>query len=240
MMSDMITPPPAPTQLPRAVLFDWDNTLVTNWRCIHASINAALADFGLPLWTLEESYERVRHSLRDSFPLIFGEEWPRARDIFYAHFEKHHLDYLDVLPGAAELLALLRQRGVVLGVVSNKTGRFLRREAEVLGWTGYFTAALVGANDAAADKPDPAPVTLALAGTGIEPGPDVWFIGDADVDMECAHRTGCTPILVGHTPAGGEGLRHFPPALRLDSCAAISSLVITFDDTISGDAGMDR
>jgi phosphoglycolate phosphatase len=238
-MISNITPPPVPTRLPRAVLFDWDNTLVTNWRCIHASINAALADFSLPLWTLDESYERVRHSLRDSFPLIFGEDWPRARDIFYTHFEKHHLNYLDVLPGAAELLALLRRRGVTLCVVSNKTGRFLRREAEMLGWASHFTA-LVGANDAAADKPAAAPVTLALTGTGIEPGPDVWFIGDADVDMECAHRTGCTPILVGHTPAVGEGLRHFPPALRLDSCAAISSLVSTFDDTIYGDAGMDR
>ncbi|HYC04799.1 MAG TPA: HAD family hydrolase [Azospirillaceae bacterium] len=214
----------APLTRPRAVLFDWDNTLVTNWRCVHAATNAALVAFGKRPWTLEESYERIRQSLRDSFPTLFGDDWMKARDIFYAHFEAHHLDYLDVLPGAADLLEALAGQGVYLGVVSNKTGRFLRAEAKLLGWDRHF-GALVGATDAPADKPAAAPVTLALAPSGIEPGPDVWFIGDADVDMECAHRTGCLPILIGATPAGGDGLERWPPAYRFDDCLALSALV---------------
>ena len=233
-LADMPLPPF--NRLPKAVLFDWDNTLITNWRCIHASINAALAAFDLPQWTLEESYGRVRRSLRDSFPDIFGDEWEKARDIFYAHFKAHHLDYMDVLPGAEAMLRDLAGRGIRLGVVSNKNGSFLRAEAEFLGWTGLFDA-LIGATDAPADKPDPAPVTLALAPSAIPAGPDVWFIGDADVDMEIAHRTGCVPILVGATPHVGEGLDRFPPAIWLDGCAAISSLVQRIGDTISCDTG---
>ncbi|HYE49441.1 MAG TPA: HAD family hydrolase [Azospirillaceae bacterium] len=212
--------------LPAAVLFDWDNTLVTNWRCVHAAINAALTTFGKEPWTLEESYERIRHSLRDSFPVIFGDDWMRARDVFYAHFEAHHLEYLDPMPGAAELLRELSGRGVYLGVVSNKTGRFLRAEAAALGWDRWF-GALVGATDAPVDKPAAAPVELALKPFGRGAGPDVWFVGDADVDMECAHRTGCLPILVGSTPAVGEGLERWPPARRFDDCVAVSALVRT-------------
>ncbi len=218
-------------RLPRAVIFDWDNTLVTNWRCIHASINAALREFSLPEWSLEESYGRVRRSLRDSFPEIFGDEWPRARDIFYAHFEAHHMDYLDVLPGAEAMLRDLHGRGIRLSVVSNKTGRFLRTEARELGWAPMFDA-LVGAQDAVADKPDPAPLHMALAPSGFAPGPDVWFVGDADIDMEIAHRTGCTPILVGETPHVDDGLGRFPPAISLAGCAGISSLVRRIGDTI--------
>lgn len=219
-------------RLPRVVLFDWDNTLITNWRCVHASINVALREFSLPEWSLEESYGRIRRSLRDSFPEIFGDEWPRARDIFYAHFQANHLDYLDVLSGAEAMLRDLHARGIRLAVVSNKTGRYLRAEAEALGWTSLFDA-LVGATDAAADKPDPAPIALALAPSGFMPGPDIWFIGDADVDMEIAHRTGCTPILVGDTPHVGDGLDRYPPAISLAGCAAISSLVKRIDDIIS-------
>jgi len=228
----------APTTLPRAVLFDWDNTLVTNWRCVHAAVNAALESFDLRPWTLEESYQRIRHSLRDSFPIIFGDDWPRAREIFYAHFEAHHLDYLEPLAGAADLLAGLRARGIYLAVVSNKTGRFLRAEAAHLGWDGLF-GALVGATDAPVDKPAVEPVRLALAPSGLVPGRDVWFIGDADVDMECAHRAACLPILVGSTPGDDRRLREFPPTLHLQDCAAISALVGGIGDTISlGDAAV--
>lgn len=232
MTIDTLSPPF--DRLPRAILFDWDNTLITNWRCVHASVNAALRAFGKPEWTLEESYGRIRKSLRDSFPEIFGEEWPRARDIFYAHFEANHLTHTDVLAGAEDMLRTLHGMGIRLGVVSNKTGRFLRAEAEMLGWAPLFDA-LIGATDAAADKPDPAPVYMALEPMGFEPGPAIWFVGDADVDMEIAHRTGLTPVLVGDTPHVGDGLNRFPPAISLDGCAAISSLVKRIAATISTD-----
>lgn len=223
--------PPGLTR-PRAVIFDWDNTLVTNWRCVHAAINAALATYGHRPWTLEESYERVRHSLRDSFPVIFGDDWMAARDIFYAHFAAHHLEYLEPLDGAEAMLRDLHRRGIHLAVVSNKTGRFLRAEADALGWAPLF-GRLVGATDAPVDKPAVEPVRLALSTADIAPGPDVWFVGDADVDMECAHRAGCVPILVGSTPQVGAGLDRFPPLLKLGGCSAISVLVQQIDDTIS-------
>lgn len=221
-----------PATLPRAVLFDWDNTLVSNWGCVVASINAALVAFGQQPWTMEEGYKRIRHSLRDSFPILFGEEWPRARDIFYAHFEANHIAHLEPLAGAEALLRDLRDRGIYLGVVSNKRGQFLRAEAAHLGWDTYF-GRLVGATDAPVDKPAVQPVVMALEPSGLQAGPDVWFVGDADIDMECAHRAGCLPVLVGHTPAEGATLDRFPPALRLDGCAAISTLVKQIGDTIS-------
>lgn len=185
---------------PRAVLFDWDDTLVDNWRSIHAALNAALEAHGHASWSYAEMRRRVARSLRDSFPAYFGaEHWEHAREIFYATFAERHLDGLEVKPGAEALLAELAARGVPMAVVSNKTGRFLRREAEHLGWTGRFRR-LVGAGDAAEDKPSRAVVDLALDGSGLEAGPDVWLVGDNAIDMECAARCGCTAILVGDGP----------------------------------------
>ena len=59
-------PPPA------AIIWDWDNTLVDGWAAIAGGLNAAFAAFGLPLWTTEEVRGRVRRSLRESFPEMFG------------------------------------------------------------------------------------------------------------------------------------------------------------------------
>ena len=50
------------SQLPRAVLFDWDNTLVDNWPTIHDALNATFEAMGHPTWTLAETRERVRAS----------------------------------------------------------------------------------------------------------------------------------------------------------------------------------
>ncbi|UEM06191.1 HAD family hydrolase [Skermanella rosea] len=221
---DLATPGPGdgkPSRLPRAVLFDWDNTLVDNWGCIHAALNAALVAHGLPPWTLEETRIRVRQSLRDSFPRLFGDRWTDARDIFYDHFGRHHLDYLKPLPGAEGLLSALAGQGVYLGVVSNKTGRFLRAESAQLGWDRYF-GKLVGAGDAPQDKPAVDPIHMALEPGGLIAGPDVWFIGDADVDMQCAHAGGCVPMLIGNSP---DDFGNFPPAHRFDTCDIVSDLV---------------
>ncbi|HEY0525456.1 MAG TPA: HAD family hydrolase [Stellaceae bacterium] len=211
---------PSPAALPRAVLFDWDNTLVDSWGTIHNALNVTLAAMGHPVWSIEETKERVRLSLRDSFPRLFGARWEEARQLYLDTFQRTHLERLALLPGAAELLGLLGDRGVALGVVSNKTGRILRREAEHLGWTGLFHR-LVGAGDAIADKPARDPVDLALDGTGVAPGDDVWFIGDTAVDIECALAAGCVPLLVGETPPDGDDTPIFQARWRFDGCLAL-------------------
>jgi phosphoglycolate phosphatase len=115
-------------------------------------------------------------------------------------------------------------------VVSNKTGSLLRREAEWIGWSELF-GSLIGAGDAALDKPDAAPVMLALEPSGIGPGEAVWLVGDTGVDMACAWNSGCVPVLLGSEPAeeelfrceprlvfsDGSTLFHFVQGLRFDS-----------------------
>lgn len=208
--------------LPRAVLYDWDNTLVDNWGTVRAALNHALVSFDLPPWSEEEARIRIKQSLRDSFPRIFGERWTEARDLFYGYFEAHHLDHLQPVPGAESLLQVVADLGIYQAVVSNKTGRFLRSEADRLGWTRYF-GRLVGAQDAPFDKPHHAPVHMALEPAGIGPGPDVWFVGDADIDMECAHGAGLVPVLIGS--GEGSGFVRFPPAHHHVSCETLSAML---------------
>ena len=205
---------------PRAVLFDWDNTLVDSWETLRVAINAALVAFGQTPWTIAQTRQRVRRSLRDSFPELFGEDWQRARDVFYRTFEAEHLKTVTALPGAAALVAALAA-DLPLGVVSNKHGELLRREVVHLGWSGHFRS-LVGAADAPRDKPDRAPVDKALAvlaGSGIEPPPnqDVWFVGDTALDMQTAHAAGCIPVLFGAGHGEEAALAAYPPLFRVET-----------------------
>jgi phosphoglycolate phosphatase len=187
---------------PRAVLWDWDNTLVDGWAAIAAGLNAAFAAHGLPQWTLEEVRGRVRRSLRETFPEIFGAAWEQARDTFYAEVRARHLAVLTPMPGAAAALGAVAALGLRQGVISNKQGALLRAEAAHLGWAERF-GCLVGAGDAAADKPDPAPFRLALAALGLPAGPEIWYIGDTALDMQAARGAGCTAVLLGDAAHDG-------------------------------------
>ncbi|MDX2073416.1 MAG: HAD hydrolase-like protein [Alphaproteobacteria bacterium] len=184
---------------PSAVIFDWDNTLVNTWPIIHAALNATFAEMGKPLWTFDMTKQRVRKSMRDSFPEIFGPDWEKAGAFYQQQYRNNHLLKLEALEGAEALLALIKEAGLYNVVVSNKKGPNLRQEVTHLGWDHYFRN-IVGADDAARDKPFRDPVELAFAGSEHTPGGHVWFIGDSDIDLECAMNTGCTAILYGPTP----------------------------------------
>jgi phosphoglycolate phosphatase len=216
-----MSPGPLPAMIrPRAILFDWDNTLVDTWLTIHEALNHVMAAMDKPLWSLAETRARVRLSLRESFPLHFGDRWEEARGIYLDRFRAIHLERLMPLPGCAEMVAALTAQRIFLGVVSNKTGALLRLEAERLGWSDYF-GRLIGAGDATADKPDPAPVRLALEPSGVEPGGDVWFVGDTGVDIECAANAGCVSVLLGNDLGAEEMLRCTPHFTFADPAALL-------------------
>ena len=214
----------APLPPPRAIVFDWDNTLVDNWAVISGALNAAFTAMGKPAWTEVEARARIRKSARDSFPELFGDRSAEAERIFYSTFEQRHLEGLRPMAGAPALLDLARARGIYLAIVSNKHGRYLRMEAAHLGWSGRF-GQIVGATDTAADKPAPDPVYAALAGSGFAAGPGVWFVGDAGVDMQCALNSGCIPVLLRDEETLGEEFDTCAPHLHLRNCPGLSQLL---------------
>ncbi|MDC0033883.1 HAD family hydrolase [Alphaproteobacteria bacterium] len=211
-------------RVPQAVLFDWDNTLVDTWPVIHEAMNTTLAAMGQPIWHINETRARVRLALREAFPPMFGDRWEEAREIFYFRFREIHLNRLEVMPGAEDVLQTLAQRGVYLGVVSNKMGDHLRKEAVHLGWDKYF-GQIVGATDAVRDKPAREPVEMALLGSGAVAGPSVWFVGDTEIDMECGDNSGCIKILIRkETPSGGEFTKYYPDEY-FKNCKELCTLV---------------
>jgi phosphoglycolate phosphatase len=183
-------PDPPPTVL----LYDWDNTLVDAWAGVAAALNTVFTEFGMALWTAEDTKSRARLSVRESFPPLFGTRWEQARDLFFANFRDRHLEHLRPMQGAAEALAA--GTPWPQGVVSNKAGDFLRAEVAHLGWADHFRV-VVGAGDATADKPDPAPIHLALQQLGYRADASVWYLGDTTLDMQTARAAGVTAVLIG-------------------------------------------
>ncbi len=210
---------------PRALLFDWDNTLIDSWGAIHHALKVTFEAMGRQPWTLDETRQRVRRSAREAFPELFGARAEEAAGIFYQAFESDHLETLEAREGAEALLrGLAESGGYYLAVVSNKRGDLLRREAARLGWDGFFER-LVGANDAARDKPAVDAVEMALGDSGLAPGPEVWFVGDTDIDMLCAANAGCLPVLLRAEPPGAGEFAGSEPGVHVSGCVQLLETV---------------
>lgn len=197
-MTDMRYP------FPKAIIFDWDNTLVDSFPVVYDAAVTAYKTFGVTPPTYEELLSCQGFSLRDSFPQIFGDKWEDARQAYLDAFEAMHLKRMKPMPDAFQMLKYAADKVDCLCVVSNKTGRILRDEADFLNWTPFFYS-IVGSFDAPADKPAPDAAMFALKGTDIidENGKltaPVWFVGDGAVDMQCARNVGACGVYVSEKP----------------------------------------
>ncbi len=198
---------------PRAVIFDWDDTIVDNWPLALEALNTALVHMGMPAWSDAEARTKAGPSARDLFGGLFGDKWEEADTVFYATFNTLVENGVRLHDHVGDILDDLSRNGVYLAVVSNKRGALLRKEAEQLGFTARFDA-IIGAGDATRDKPDIAPVLMALGESGITPGPDVWFVGDSHTDMACAIASGCSGVLLETKLPPAHLLAQYPPAVR--------------------------
>lgn len=184
------------TKKPDAIIFDWDNTLIDSWQLIGRSIDKTLTDMGKQPWGINKVKKTVYKSMRESFPAIFGNKWQEAGEIYQQtyHNLRHQVQFL---PDAKKLIEDLTKLQIPLFIISNKVGDNLRFEVKKLQIDQYFFS-VIGAGDAKYDKPDPAPVDLALLGSNLDPKKnDIWFVGDAPTDLYCAINSGCKPILFG-------------------------------------------
>lgn len=209
---------------PRAILFDWDNTLVDTWEGMHRAMNATLIAMDHEPWTMEQAKQRMNRSLRNSFPELFGERWHDAHDVFYAAFMEGHLETLKSLPGTEEMLKTFYEMKIFMGIASSKVGPMLRKEIAYFGWEKYLPG-VVGAGDAEKDKPGKEAALFALSGTNIELGEEVWVVGDLPIDVEFARKVGATSIVMNSSLSNNDEFGDHAPDWFVDSCEDLPPFV---------------
>lgn len=181
---------------PGAVFFDWDGTLADSFVFLHAAHNHVCQILKRPPISLEE-YEVYFGQPREKlYKEIYGDRMDEARVHFERYVLNNHLSGLKPAEGADALLRALYSMGIPCGVVSNKKRSLIEAEIENFGWRDFFIS-VVGAGEAVADKPSPAPLFLAVERASLAvPMASIWFVGDTDNDLICAKQAGCVAVLV--------------------------------------------
>ncbi len=183
----------------KAVIFDLDGTLTNTLQSIWKSANLALADVGLPTFEVD----RYRYFVGDGVDELVRRALVANGDKGLSHFEKVRERYLyhfekyvnyEVKPydGIRELLAALKERGILMAVNSNKPHERTVEVVEEIFGKGTFDM-LVGQCDERARKPAPDGVLYIMDKLQLT-SDEVIYLGDTCVDMQTGKSAGVFTI----------------------------------------------
>lgn len=182
----------------KAVLFDLDGTLLDTLDDIASAANRALAQWGYP----PHDRDAYRWFVGDGSAVLMtralpaSERSPANIDRLLTAFLEAYQDSWRIAtrpyPGIRELLFALSEKGIPLGVVSNKPDRFARICMETF-FSDIPFGPIFGLRNGTPKKPAPDGALAAAKALGIHP-PGCWLVGDSPMDMACAIGAGMVPV----------------------------------------------
>lgn len=212
----------------KACFFDLDGTLLDSLEDLADAGNAALASKGYPT----HPADAYRYFVGDGMETLIRRAAPQGveedvlrlltqtmRDEYALGWARKTRPY----PGITTMLDELRQRGVVLAVLSNKPHEFTELAVRRFFPNTPF-ARIQGSPKGGRAKPDPALALAMAAELGLAPE-EVLFIGDSRTDMDTAVAAGMFPlgVLWGFRPAS-ELTEHGAKALVEDPIQILDSI----------------
>ncbi|HLJ41339.1 MAG TPA: HAD family hydrolase [Candidatus Acidoferrales bacterium] len=204
----------------RAILFDWDGTLLDSFRADARAYQSMFRALEIP-WTARDL---ARHYSPDWYRVyeaarIPRDKWELADRLWGRAYQKENLR---LLPGVRKMLARL-QRDFVLGLVTSGDAKRVRRQLRHFEFTGLFRTCIC-AEDALRRKPHPAPLKYAMRCIKMR-AQDCIYVGDAPEDIEMARRAGVRSIgVIGPFPSARR-IRAARPDMLLTSILDLPGVI---------------
>ncbi|HEY3007717.1 MAG TPA: HAD family hydrolase [Micromonosporaceae bacterium] len=190
---------------PRAItaaVFDLDGTLVDSMRAAPAAYADTIRCRGGP--TLGVSDVIAAWHLGPA-PVVLAHFLGRpttAEDMaeYYRRLDLRSVD-VEPFPGVRDMLRSLRSSGYRIGVYTSATRRAAWLLLARAGLDDAF-AVVVGGDDVNSPKPAPHGLHMACHGMGVT-AEQTAYVGDADVDLQCARAAGSLGIHARWASPGG-------------------------------------
>ncbi|MGB2099130.1 MAG: phosphoglycolate phosphatase [Candidatus Puniceispirillaceae bacterium] len=178
----------------KAVIFDLDGTLIDSLGDIHAALNDVLQFRNAPPLALatvrgligKGSASLVRRALTAQNLAIDEASCAAALADFLRLYSAESAKLTTIFDGAIDALDRLQDGGFCLGICTNKPLAPTKIVLDQFGLTRFFDT-IVGGDQLASRKPDPAMLFHAMACLGTT---SCLFVGDSEIDRETAAAAG--------------------------------------------------
>lgn len=205
----------------RAVLFDLDGTLVDSAPDLGAAADKMRTDRGLTSLALETYRPMAGAGARGMLAIAFGMtpehlEFQAMREEFFVNYERCMTERTHVFAGVPGLVDALMARGLLWGVVTNKSRRFT--EPLIASMPLFLTAGVIVSGDTTAHaKPHPEPLFEAARRLSVDPSHCV-YIGDDERDIQAGLAAGMVTVAASYGYLGQKtDVSAWNAHLRIDS-----------------------
>ncbi|MDP2128297.1 MAG: HAD-IA family hydrolase [Pseudohongiella sp.] len=210
----------------KAVIFDWDGTVVDSVEHIADCLLHAAVSTGYP--ELERAAYRdiiglgIMEALRRLYPGMNAEDTVRMREAYSTHFMATSASNQRIFPGMTEILQDLHATDRRCAVATGKSRRGLNAALESSQLAHWFH--ITRCADETRSKPDPRMLIEILEHFELEPA-DAVMIGDTSYDLQMAQAIGMPSIGVRWGVHGDEVLSLFKPAAIVGNTTELASLL---------------
>ncbi|MCU1463615.1 MAG: HAD-superfamily hydrolase, subfamily variant 1 [Acidimicrobiales bacterium] len=173
-----------------AVIFDLDGTLADSLPLSIAGFQHAASHVAGRSFTDDEVRAGFGPSEEGMFRRMVPDRWDECLAAYLEFYDEHHDERVRVLPGVADLLSSLHDRGVRVGVVTGKGPETAAITLRKLGLADTITEVRAG-RVAGPDKPTD--IRSVLGAWALHP-PDAAYVGDMPGDMRAALDVGVVPL----------------------------------------------
>ncbi len=186
----------------QAILFDLDGTLIDSVPDLHVAINHLLKTLGEPPvelakiahWVGNGSLTLVERALTFSHQAIDEKSLNAAHDVFLNAYQAIDNQYSVLFEGVKETLGAFHEKGIRMGLVTNKLERFVPALLKQFDLVSFFE--VVVADDGAHEKkPSAAPLLYAARQLGV-PVSNCLMVGDSLSDIAAAKACGMANVLM--------------------------------------------
>jgi phosphoglycolate phosphatase len=184
----------------RAILFDLDGTLLDTARDMVGALNKLRSERCLTPLPYEDVRSSVSHGAARLVKIGFPDADPDAFAVLQKRFLEIYAGAVSVetrlFDGMDRVLAVLAERRLVCGIVTNKPAWLTDPLLEQLGLRQLF-ACVVSGDTVSERKPHAMPMLHAarLAGVAAD---ECLYVGDAERDIQAAHAAGMPALVAAY------------------------------------------
>ncbi len=201
----------------KAVIFDWDGTVMDSTACIAGAIQSACVDLALPVpsdeeasWVIGLSLDRA---LQRCAPTLPAERIPEFTERYRHHFFQRDQS-LTMFEGVVPMFDDLKSRNARLGVATGKSRLGLDRVLQAQQLADRFDYTRCA--DEAQGKPHPAMLFDIMERLQLEPE-EVVMVGDTTHDIQMAASAGVDSMAVTYGAHSERTLAVSEPTVMVSS-----------------------
>jgi pyrophosphatase PpaX len=180
----------------KAVLFDFDGTIVDTTELIYQSMRHAAGEVLGHEPSREVLMANVGQPLPRQMELLDPEKAEELLETYHLYNDEHHEGLIRKFPNVETSLTRLRDAGLAIAVVTSKRRSSVEMALSSFPGLKKVVDVFVTMEDTTEHKPHPAPLLKGLELLGNVPPEKAAYVGDAPFDVDAAHAAGVMSVAV--------------------------------------------